>query len=1127
MFSLSRFSSAALAAVLVSVGFFISASFAFAAINVTDITADGASSVTVPSGATISVAVTATLGGAGNDDWHGTSYRFELGGYTCVNTDNHNSGTPTESFTVVAPSAAGTYDLDIRIHENSNCTGSNDSGSLNNGVTVYQKSITSATVDGGSSTTVAPGADISTVVNVTATGIGDGNDWSSTQWRLSTSDAGAMTCTNTAPDSNVAGDFTSNPFTITAPLTPGVYNLYLVAREGFFIAFCTGSASPLYTLANAVTVKTAQTITFAALSDMTYGAADFDVSATSDSSLTVTFAAAGSCTMADANTVHLTGSGNCTITASQAGDSTYAAAADVDRSFSIAQKELTITGLTANDKVYDGTATATLAGGTLSGVVGSDDVSLDNSAVVAAFSDEDVIGVQSVSVSGYALVGAAISNYTLTQPAGLTAEITAKPLTIVATGVNKVFDGTDFAVVTLTTANPNDVIVGDDVTFSYASATFASTDVGAGIAVSVDGIALGGADMTNYSLVNTTANTTASITQDVGTITLDTTTLTFVYDGVTSRSVPVLSTDPSGLAYVVTYDGSTVEPINAGTYTVFAAITDNNYAGTSNTTLTITKADQTIAPFTIADKTFGDVDFVVSATSDSGLTVAFAVTGNCILIGADTIHITGEGSCTVTASQSGDSNYNAAASVQATFAIAAGTFTSSTVVVTPMNLETADVATAKTNTSGLWFFYNDENDTINNTLGSLVLGTTTPPAGVGSAQVSVTGTERRNLATYRFAGTKLADITELKFSTFNPSAGNGGSATRSAFLTFNVDFDGTDTWQRRISYVPSQNEVVTQNTWQEWDAIKGGTAQYSHSGSTWPGTATPGSTLKTWNEILALYPDVRMRVTDGWLGLRVGEPYADGYTEYMDKFVFATGSTETVFDFEPDTGAPVITLLGSATMNLTVGDTFTDPGATAQDAVDGDITSSIVVTGTVDTATAGTYEVKYNVTDAASNAATEVIRTIVVAAAPTNNGGGGGGGGGGAGLIPGILQINNNPAPAPAPASDGGQVLGASTFRFNVNFGFGSKIADVRELQTVLIASGHLKIAQPTGYFGPLTRAAVRAYQTTHSVKPVTGYVGPKTRAVLNGDAVVDPNVALLEQLQKQLADLLKQQLGQ
>ena len=80
---------------------------------------------------------------------------------------------------------------------------------------------------------------------------------------------------------------------------------------------------------------------------------------------------------------------------------------------------------------------------------------------------------------------------------------------------------------------------------------------------------------------------------------------------------------------------------------------------------------------------------------------------------------------------------------------------------------------------------------------------------------------------------------------------------------------------------------------------------------------------------------------------------------------------------------PVITLNGSATMNLTVGDTYTEPGATATDDEDGDISASIVIGGdTVDTATAGTYVVTYNVTDSGGNAAAEVTRTVTVSTAP-------------------------------------------------------------------------------------------------------------------------------------------------
>ena len=80
-----------------------------------------------------------------------------------------------------------------------------------------------------------------------------------------------------------------------------------------------------------------------------------------------------------------------------------------------------------------------------------------------------------------------------------------------------------------------------------------------------------------------------------------------------------------------------------------------------------------------------------------------------------------------------------------------------------------------------------------------------------------------------------------------------------------------------------------------------------------------------------------------------------------------------------DTTPPVISLLGSSTINLTVGDTFTDPGVTANDDIDGDVTLSITASGIVDTTTAGTYVITYSVTDTAGNTTT-VDRTINVIA---------------------------------------------------------------------------------------------------------------------------------------------------
>lgn len=97
----------------------------------------------------------------------------------------------------------------------------------------------------------------------------------------------------------------------------------------------------------------------------------------------------------------------------------------------------------------------------------------------------------------------------------------------------------------------------------------------------------------------------------------------------------------------------------------------------------------------------------------------------------------------------------------------------------------------------------------------------------------------------------------------------------------------------------------------------------------------------------------------------------------------ATEVTRTV-NVAPDTTAPVITLNGASVVDLNLGDTYTEEGATATDNVDGDLTSSIVIGGdTVNTNAVGTYVVTYNVSDAAGNAATEVIRTVNVSDVPT------------------------------------------------------------------------------------------------------------------------------------------------
>jgi len=108
----------------------------------------------------------------------------------------------------------------------------------------------------------------------------------------------------------------------------------------------------------------------------------------------------------------------------------------------ITQKNLTISGLSAADKVYDATTDAVISGTpALVGNVVGDDISLAGSAV-GTFNTPNV-GSNSVTISGLSLTGADAGNYTLTQPT-LTATITAKSITITPTpGQTKVYGSSD------------------------------------------------------------------------------------------------------------------------------------------------------------------------------------------------------------------------------------------------------------------------------------------------------------------------------------------------------------------------------------------------------------------------------------------------------------------------------------------------------------------------------------------------------------------------------------------------------------------------------------------------------------------------------------------------------------
>lgn len=94
-----------------------------------------------------------------------------------------------------------------------------------------------------------------------------------------------------------------------------------------------------------------------------------------------------------------------------------------------------------------------------------------------------------------------------------------------------------------------------------------------------------------------------------------------------------------------------------------------------------------------------------------------------------------------------------------------------------------------------------------------------------------------------------------------------------------------------------------------------------------------------------------------------------------------------------DLTAPIVTLLGSGTITLTQGATWSDPGATWSDNLDGTGSLTGATSGAVNTAVIGTYTLTYTHTDLAGNigSTTRVVNVIAVPSTPSVGPGGGGG----------------------------------------------------------------------------------------------------------------------------------------
>ncbi len=278
---------------------------------------------------------------------------------------------------------------------------------------------------------------------------------------------------------------------------------------------------------------------------------------------------------------------------------------------------LTLSGTTASNKTYDSTTTATVSGSTITGIIGDDDVALDQT---ATFADKNVGSDKTVTFSN-SLSGSDAGNYVIVSSGTTTADITTATLTLSGTTAsNKVYDSTTNATVSGSTITG---IIGDDDVTLDQTATFADKNVGTDKTVNYTN-SLSGSDAGNYVIVSsgtTTADITAASLTVSGTTASDKT-----YDSTTVASLSgsmlsgVISDDAVTLSQTATFSDKNAGTDKTVTYVNSISGSDaGNYVITSSgtTTADITAATLTVSGTTASDKTYDGT--TVASLSNSTL----------------------------------------------------------------------------------------------------------------------------------------------------------------------------------------------------------------------------------------------------------------------------------------------------------------------------------------------------------------------------------------------------------------------------------------------------------------------------------------------------------------------------
>lgn len=283
----------------------------------------------------------------------------------------------------------------------------------------------------------------------------------------------------------------------------------------------------------------------------------------------------------------------------------------------ITAKAITISGVKAVSRTYDGTETVELEGGTLNGLCGDDKVSFD---LGKSTLENKNVGTDKPVTANIALTGDKAGNYTLTQPTSLRAAVTAKELTVEgAKATDREYDGT--VNVAITEGRLKGTIAGDDIQLNSSAVVGKIADAGIGEnkVVIVTGYALSGTDSTNYSLIQPTD---VKVTISKKALTIKSVTVeNKKYDGKVDATVKelVFNENPAPALNTGCIATAVFKDENVGTakqVIVKVTLNDKNYSLTNDTietTAAITKADAWNIPaqkviLKAGDKTVQKVD---------------------------------------------------------------------------------------------------------------------------------------------------------------------------------------------------------------------------------------------------------------------------------------------------------------------------------------------------------------------------------------------------------------------------------------------------------------------------------------------------------------------------------------